>query len=83
MAAVHLLQNRLDVANEVLDRAIRLNPDLNAAHLLKACVLIKQNEHIPAVREFRQAGGAEALLKMQPWMQPVLKRIDCAPERFK
>jgi tetratricopeptide (TPR) repeat protein len=83
VAAVHLLQNRLDAANEALDRAIRLNPDLSSAHLLKACALIKQNERAPALREFRQAGGPEALLKMQPWMQPILKRMDCAPERFK
>ena len=83
IAAAHLLQNRLDAANDALDRAIRLNPDLNVAHLLKACALIKQNDRLPALREFRQAGGADALRKLQPWMQPVVKRIDCAPERFK
>jgi tetratricopeptide (TPR) repeat protein len=83
VAATHLLQDRMDQANDALDRAIRLNPDLNSAHLLKACVLIKQNDRARALREFRQAGGPEALLRMQPWMQPVLKRIDCTPERFK
>jgi tetratricopeptide (TPR) repeat protein len=83
MAAVHLLQDRLDAANEALDRAIRLNPDLGSAHLLKACAFIKQNERAPALREIRLAGGPEALLKTQPWINPVLKRIDCAPDRFK
>jgi tetratricopeptide (TPR) repeat protein len=83
VAATHLLQDRMDQANDALDRAIRLNPDLSSAHLLKACVLIKQNERAPALREIRQAGGPEALLKTQPWMQPVLKRIECVPERFK
>jgi tetratricopeptide (TPR) repeat protein len=83
MAAVHLLQDRLDAANEALDRAIRLNPDLGSAHLLKAFAFIKQNERAPALREIRLAGGPEALLKTQPWINPVLKRIDCAPDRFK
>lgn len=82
VAVTHLLQDRLDQANDALDRAIRLNRDLNSAHLLKACTLIKQNERVLALREFRQAGGAEALLKMPPWMQLVLKRIDCTSERF-
>jgi serine/threonine-protein kinase len=83
IAAAQLLQDRMDQANEALDRAIRLNPDLSSAHLLKACVLIKQNERAPALREFRQAGGADALLKTPPWMQLVLRRIDCTPERFR
>ena len=82
VAAVHLRQNRLAAASEALDRAVQLNPDLNSAHLLKACALIKQNERLPALRELRLAGGSEALLKTQPWMQPVLKRIECVPERF-
>ena len=82
VAATHLLQDRVDQANDALDRAIRLNPDLSSAHLLKACALIKQNERLPALRELRQAGGPDALLKTQPWMQPVLKRIGCTPERF-
>jgi hypothetical protein len=51
--------------------------------LLKACALIKPNERLPALRELRLAGGSEALLKTQPWIQPVLKRIECVPERFK
>jgi serine/threonine protein kinase len=83
VAAVHLLRERLDAANEALDQAIRLNPDLSSAHLLKACALIKQNDRVPALREFRLAGGPEALPRMQPWMQPVLRRIDCTPERFR
>jgi serine/threonine-protein kinase len=83
LAAAQLLQDQVDQAHNTLDRAIRLNPDLSSAHVLKACALIKQNEQLPAVRELRQAGGPEALLRMQPWMQPVLKRIDCTPERFK
>ncbi|CAG0927547.1 eukaryotic-like serine/threonine-protein kinase [Thermoflexales bacterium] len=83
VALAELLRGNLDAANEVLDRAIRLNPDLNSAHLLKACALIKQNERLPALREFRQAGGAETLIKLPAWMQPVLNRIECNPERFK
>lgn len=83
VALAELLRGNLDAANEVLDRAIRLNPDLNSAHLLKACALIKQNERLPALREFRQAGGAETLMKLPAWMQPVLNRIECNPERFK
>lgn len=83
VAATYLLQGQIDQANETLDRAIRLNPDLSSAHALKACALIKRNERAPALRELRLAGGPDALLKTQPWMQPVLKRIECAPERFK
>jgi serine/threonine protein kinase len=83
VAATHMLIDQMDQANAALDRAIRLNPDLSSAHLLKACTLIKQNERLPALREFRQAGGPEALVKMPPWMSPVLKRMDCTPERFK
>jgi hypothetical protein len=83
VALAHMLRDRLEAANEALDRALRLNPDLNSAHLLKACTLIKQNERLPALREFRQAGGAETLSKMPPWMRPVLNHIDCAPVRFK
>jgi serine/threonine protein kinase len=83
VAASHLLKDQLDQANDALDTALRLNPDLGSAHVLKACALIKQNERMPALRELRQAGGPEALLKMQPWIQPVLQRIECTPERFK
>jgi hypothetical protein len=73
----------MERANQTLDRAIQLNPGLNSAHLLKACALIKQNERAPALREFREAGGAETLVKLPPWMRPVLNRIECTPERFK
>ncbi len=82
VAAAHLLQDRMDAANEALDRAIRLNPDLNSAHLLKACVFIKQNDRLQALREFRLGGGRESLLGMPPWMHPVLSKIACTPERF-
>jgi serine/threonine protein kinase len=83
VAAAHLLRDQLDAANEALDRAVRLNPDFSTAHLLKACLLVKQNDRAAALRELRLAGGAEALLKTPPWMRPVLKRIQCVPERFK
>jgi predicted Ser/Thr protein kinase len=66
VAAAHLLQDQLDAANEALDRAIRLNPDLSSAHLFKACVYVKQNERLPALREFRLGGGTDALLKTPP-----------------
>ncbi len=83
IALAHLLRGNLDPANETLDRAIRLNPDLNSAHFLKACALIKQDERLRALNELRQAGGPEVLVKAPAWMHPVLKRIDCVPERFK
>lgn len=82
VAVVELLRGNLDPANVALDQALRLNPELNTAHLLKACVLMKQNERVRAVREWRQAGGPDALAKSPPWMQPVLRRSDCTPERF-
>ena len=56
VAATHLLQDRMDAANDALDRVIRLSPDLSSAHLLKACALIKQNERVPALGELRLAG---------------------------
>jgi serine/threonine protein kinase len=83
IALAQLLRGNLDPASEVLDRAIRLNPDLNAPHFLKACVLMKQNERLRALNELRKAGGPEVLVKAPAWMHPVLSRIDCAPERFK
>ncbi len=83
IALAHLLRGDLNLANETLDRAIRLNPDLSSAHFLKACVLIKQNERLRAMNELRQAGGPDVLVKAPPWMHPVLSRIDCAPDRFK
>ena len=43
---------------------LTLNPDLNSAHLLKACVLNKQSERLLALREFRLGGGAEALARL-------------------
>ena len=63
IALAQLLRGNLDPANDVLDRAIRLNPDLNAAHFLKACVLMKQNERLRAVNELRKAGRAGCLAK--------------------
>jgi tetratricopeptide (TPR) repeat protein len=83
IALAHLLRGNLDLANETLDRALRLNPDLNSAHMLKACVFIKQNERLRALNELRKAGGPEVLVKAPAWMHPVLSRIECAPDRFK
>ena len=83
IAASHLLQDRLEAAGGALDRAIRLNPDLSSAHLLRACVLIKRNERPLALLEFRQAVGPEALAKTPPWMHPALNRMACSSERFK
>ncbi len=82
IAAAHLLQDRLDAASEALDRATRLNPDLNSAHLLKACILNKQSERVLALREFRLGGGVDALIKMPVWMRPVLDHMECTPKQF-
>ncbi|HSD85492.1 MAG TPA: protein kinase [Anaerolineae bacterium] len=83
VAAAELLRGNLAAANEVLDRAIQLNPDFNLAHLLRACALVKQNDRVLALREFRQANGAELLIKLPPWLRFTLNRIECNPERFK
>ncbi len=82
VAAAHLLLDHLALANDVLDRAIRLNPNLNSAHLLKACVLIKQNDRLQALQEYRLGGGPETMLKLPAWMQPVLRRINCTPDQL-
>lgn len=82
IALAQLLRGNLDMANGTLDLAVRLNPDLNAAHLLKACVLIKQNERLRALNEWRKAGGADVFAKTLPWMRSVLSRIGCAPDQF-
>ncbi|HTP10372.1 MAG TPA: protein kinase [Anaerolineae bacterium] len=83
IALAQLLRNNLDMANGTLDVATRLNPDLNATHLLRACLLIKQNDRLRALNEWRKAGGADTLAKTPPWMRVVLNRIDCTPDRFK
>ena len=82
LALAALLRNDMQAAGPALERALRLNPDLNAAHVLNACLLLKQNERLPAVREWRQAGGADALAQIEPWARDVLRRLDCVPERF-
>jgi tetratricopeptide (TPR) repeat protein len=83
IALAQLLRGDLPPAIETLDRALRLNPDLSSAHMLKACVLLKQNERVRAANELRRAGGADVLVKAPAWMHPVLSRIECAPDRFK
>lgn len=83
IALANLLRDRLDVANENLDRAIRLNPDLGSAHLFKACVLNRQNAPVRAMAELRQAGGLAVLAKAPPWTRPVLNRLNCTADRFK
>jgi tetratricopeptide (TPR) repeat protein len=82
LAMTSLLRNDLRAAGVALEQALRLDPNLRVAHMLKACLLLKQNDRLPAGREWRQAGGLEALDKAQPWLRDVLRRLDCVPERF-
>jgi tetratricopeptide (TPR) repeat protein len=83
LAATQLLQDNLDAADTALSRALRANTDYAAAHALKACVLLKRNEPLAAVREFRQSGLADIKTPVPPWVRLVLADLDCRPERFK
>ena len=82
LATASLLRGDLKAAGVALDQALHLDPDSRAAHMLNACRLLRQNDRLPAAREWRQAGGVDMLLKLPAWMRDVLRRLDCAPERF-
>jgi serine/threonine protein kinase len=83
MAAAQLLNGNLDAATASLNRALRLNADYPAAHLLRACMLLKSNEPLRAAREYQAAGGFDLKAPLPPWVRLVLAELDCREDRFR
>lgn len=82
LSAALLMRGRQDQATVTLDRAQRLNPDLLGVHLIRACLLLKQNEPLRAVSEYRLAAGPDGNVVMPPWTRMALVALDCGDNRF-
>jgi len=82
IAAAQLLKSNLDAADATLNRVFSLNAEFQAAHFIKACLLLKRNEPLRASREFRAAGGFDVNAPVAPWIRLVLADLDCRNDRF-
>ena len=83
VAAAQLMRGELDPATATLDRAIQLNADLPATHLVNACLALKQGDRARALREARLVGGPEARQRLPAWIRLVLDNLDCREEQFR
>jgi serine/threonine protein kinase len=80
LAATQLAQNRLEAASRTVDTALALDPKLTSAHVLRACLLIKQGHPLLAANEFRLANGSDnKLLTLTPWVKLLIADLDCRP----
>ena len=80
LAAAQLAQGHLDAAGRTVDTALALDPKLASAHVLRACLLIKQGHPLLAANEFKLASGSDnKLLMLAPWVKLLMADIDCRP----
>ncbi len=83
LAAAQLLRNEIDRASGTLAKALQLTPDLPIAHLVNACVALKQGDRLRAAGEVRAAGGLDIRPQMPAWIKMIMVNLDCRDEQFR
>ncbi len=81
LAAAEMIQNNPSDADRALTQALKIDPLFAPAHALRGCLLLKQNEPVRALREYRLVSDPKT--NLQPWIRLVLTDLDCREDQFK